>query len=392
MSHSARALVLALAAVVATPAASAIAQAQAPPAKSVSVFYLKNAVAAEAERVITELYSDHVKMAKLRVVADARTNALYVTAATDLQRQLADLIKTIDTGKIAKPKAPEQNDSVKIFTLQHLDAGQAMSVVQKMVTGKVRVVAEQRTNSVLATGPEHELAMIEALLMKLDRPSGKPRQGTQVISLKHIGAEKAMKTLVDMGTVSGVIAADAKRNRLILKGTEKDVRLVQELIRLIDLDNGGANPQMQLRIVWLVHEKLAGKDAADPPKDLDRVISAMKGKLVTGPLKLAAQVVVAVDSGDSGEFEASGTSSLMGSACRLNIQGKIAGHSQGKPLLAIQLSAEGPGPRGEQFATISTRIAAPRGHSVVLGMTPIRSLDSVFVLQMLPVQKTVSKK
>lgn len=83
-------------------------------------------------------------------------------------------------------------------------------------------------------------------------------------------------------------------------------------------------------------------------------------------------------------------------AAQLHATGRIAGRSGANPLIEIEIQATGSvqpmaaaggmvgSARDEQLASLTTRFAAPQGHSIVLGVTPIRSANSVFVLQVLP--------
>jgi hypothetical protein len=58
---------------------------------------------------------------------------------------------------------------VKIFSLQHLKADEAAQAVAAIVTGPT-VAVDRRTNSIIASGLNGELDVLEALLQRLDQP------------------------------------------------------------------------------------------------------------------------------------------------------------------------------------------------------------------------------
>ncbi len=63
----------------------------------------------------------------------------------------------------------ESSREVKVFHLAHADA-QSMCATLSPLWRDVAVAADQRSNTIIATGPSEELAKIEALLLRLDKP------------------------------------------------------------------------------------------------------------------------------------------------------------------------------------------------------------------------------
>jgi len=118
----------------------------------------------------------------VRITADARANALLVTAPTDSMELIGALIQQLD-------KIPAIQAQIKVFTIVNGDAlslvemleslfGQqtttAMPVVQTAAAEgesslvPLRFAVDVRTNSIIASGTMGDLKVVEAILLRLD--------------------------------------------------------------------------------------------------------------------------------------------------------------------------------------------------------------------------------
>ncbi|MAG93219.1 MAG: hypothetical protein CMJ48_05665 [Planctomycetaceae bacterium] len=95
------------------------------------------------------------------------------TAST--QKLVLVSARILDAGptKITSRPNPEPGQ-IKVFVLTNVDAGEAAKVVSHLFEGRpgapkvVKVEANARTNSLIVSGHEEQLELIEALLLKLD--------------------------------------------------------------------------------------------------------------------------------------------------------------------------------------------------------------------------------
>lgn len=370
---------------------------------NVTVYYLKHAVAGETAKMIRELYGSRLNV---RIAADPRTNALFVQVPDNIRKEFEQLLKVLD-GEVGLTG----RDEIKVFTLMNADATDMARIVSELIGKDVKIVTQPRTNSIIATGPKERLAVVEAILLRMDESKGRRRETVRVMQLQHASVGKVMRTLTDLGLLDNEvtrIATDPGRQRLLVKASDRTFKTVQDLVRGLDVA-AETEKRLQMRIVWLVDEKLSGRDAASPSKDLDGVVQVLKEKLGMGKLKVAAQMLVSINPDDAGReaapgneiarnrFDARGTAQLSDSAvARLQATGRIVGWSGSNPVVEIEIQATGASQSAgkgadtvgqaanEQLASLTTKIAAPPGHFVVLGVTPIRSANSVFVLQVLP--------
>jgi hypothetical protein len=261
------------------------------------------------------------------VLADARTNSLVVRAPEDVLQQITEIVKTLDV------EAPRQTQ-LKVFELLHAPAADMRTALQEVAGSSVKIAVDAVGNRVLAQGDAESLEIIEALLMRLDQPPPKPA-----------GDEAS--------------AAPAE--------------------------------DVQVRLVWLV-AGLKDSAAAPPPEDLANVIQELEKMGVEG-LKTAAQVFVKTVSATP--FQVSGAA-MLNEPCSLEVTGSFARKrsatgslSQGQrrpntsntPPAVLEISVSATSEQGQHLANLQTTITAPEGHSVVLGVSPVGELTSVFVVQ-----------
>ena len=137
----------------------------------------------------------------LRITKDGKTTTVDVPSGSNA-RVSAD--GTVDvnlpgqsvppagTGKLESRTTPNESE-VKVFTIASADAAALVNVVQKLLptsetAGKVNLLAgeamlqpvrfsvDARTNSIIATGDRETLAIVEALLERLDRNENKDHE------------------------------------------------------------------------------------------------------------------------------------------------------------------------------------------------------------------------
>ena len=173
------------------------------------VFPLRNAIAADTATVIVNALTSSVAPARattleipedestrssvahnVSVVADARNNSLIVTAPPSTMPLIEQLILQLDRVPLAESK-------IRVFTLINGDAfalttmltnifaqgtaTQVISALPGMQEGDsplvgVRFQTDVRTNSIVAIGGEADLAIAEALLLRLDSENLNNRQ------------------------------------------------------------------------------------------------------------------------------------------------------------------------------------------------------------------------
>jgi general secretion pathway protein D len=138
-------------------------------------------------------------LADVRVNADSRSNSLIVSAPEASMNLLAALIRELD-------RAPSAVAEIKVYTLKNADAAQSVTLLETMFENQnqeeqlgmqiagtedassslipLRFSADVRTNTVLAVGGAEALAVVDAILARLDSTDARQRT-TEVIQLRN---------------------------------------------------------------------------------------------------------------------------------------------------------------------------------------------------------------
>ena len=153
--------------------------------------------------------------------------------------------------------------------------------------------------------------------------------------------------------------------------------MLDEVVAALDRRPEGepAASEQRLRLIWLV-SGVEG-ERRPIPRDLDDVVAEL-ARLGIEDLSTAAQTIIRIS--DLELFESKFTTNLP-TPWTMSLEGQIATGDRGARRVRIGLSGgpiDGSGPGTE----IQTTITTAAGHFVVLGATPIKDMDSVFVLQL----------
>jgi type II secretion system protein D len=232
----------------------------APPAAQFQVFPLQNASAAEAKALIDaflmqdedgELQQDQQDEAgpitdvetfpplgaRAVIVADIRTNYLIVRASPRDLAEIAALIERIDeVGATAQ---------LKVFTIRNGDAAALVTTLRTLFAvptegeaaapggisqgGVVRLQfsVDPRTNSIIAAGSADDLAVVEAILLRLDE--GGIREGEyRIYRLKNAFAQGVADALTQMLLTQRQAVTEAAVTISPFEQVEREVVIVAE--------------------------------------------------------------------------------------------------------------------------------------------------------------------
>ncbi|MCS7238616.1 MAG: hypothetical protein NZ899_10160 [Thermoguttaceae bacterium] len=224
------------------------------------------------------------------ITADTRSNSLLVTASPDSMPLIAALIEELD-------QLPTAEAQIKVFTLVNGDAQNMAEMLQTIFGQQQQVAAQQvairtgaqpgesaliplrfavdvRTNSIIASGTAGDLALVEAILLRLDTTEVRARVN-RVFRLKNSPANDVANALneflrserqllqVAPGLVSAfeqierevVIVPEPVSNSLIVSATP---RFFEDVLRLVEeLD---ARPPMVMIQVLIAEVTLGETD------------------------------------------------------------------------------------------------------------------------------------
>lgn len=152
-------------------------------------------------------------LTEAQITADTRSNALVVRAPRESMDLIGALIQRLDS----QPSAESQ---IKVFTIVNGDATQLATMLETLFgvgaqgnnQGQlpfsvgaggdgslipIRFSVDARTNSIIASGSAAELAIVEAILLRLDQDDVQQRQ-MLVVRLKNSNAELVAASLTEL--------------------------------------------------------------------------------------------------------------------------------------------------------------------------------------------------
>jgi Bacterial type II/III secretion system short domain len=293
---------------------------------------------------------------------------------------------------------------VKLYPLKSVLASDAAKLVKTLINaGDFQLAVDERTNSLIVRAAPHFHKTVEKLLVVLDKGGRNvtPRNEVKIFALQHRHEVSSLQRMLQVAVdgSSTTFAIDPMRNTVIAKGDTEGLKTLEAVLLHLDSDDAQrAGEQVHVRIVWLV-SGLDKKNAA-PPADLKDVVDEL-AKIGVKDLQLAAQSVVSTMASAAGtQFTTQGRATLK-TPTQLEVTGTIA-RGKGNQFtmeMAIEArdssasapvfgnNAQGRGrfrSSSKNLCSINTTVSAPPGHAVVLGVTPIDSMNSVFVIQVLP--------
>lgn len=221
-----------------------------------------------------------------RISADARANSLVVTAPADSMDLIAALIQQLD-------QSPNVSAELKVFTLENGDAATLVETLralfgaatdnqdQQQVGGvgagglvRMQFSTDERTNSIIAAGTREDLAVVEAILLRLDE--GNVRERTNVVyRLNNASAQNVSDTLnqwlqtqrtaetesqvalspFEQIEREVIIVPEVASNSLVVSATPRYFKTVRDIIQQLD-----ERPPMVMIQVLIAEVKLNDAD------------------------------------------------------------------------------------------------------------------------------------
>lgn len=172
----------------------------------------------------------------VRVSPDTRANALVVTAPAGSMALIAALIERLD-------QAPEAAAELKVFSVANGDADALASMLRSLFGSEedsdeaggygsnglspLAITTDLRTNSIIAAGTADDLAVVEAILLRLDDAEVGSRQ-TNVFRLKNAEATNVADVLNEWLDTERAAEADADLAFSPKELIEREVVIVAE--------------------------------------------------------------------------------------------------------------------------------------------------------------------
>ena len=244
----------------------------------VEVVPLEHANSVAVAEVVNELYEEILapRQGQVSITALDKPNAILLIGREEAVAGVIDLIKKVD-----QPVAA--TSQLRVFNLVHASAMDVQTTVQSFFVSqpgsndeprpglgtRVRVIADYRTNSIIAQASPRDLEEVERMITELDVPSTGASSEIKVFKLKNAFAEDLQPILqeaisgqpedtpedttipsttlsilsvdadgnktLDSGILSGVVVtADSNVNALVVRAPSTSMPLIGELINQLD--------------------------------------------------------------------------------------------------------------------------------------------------------------
>ncbi len=220
----------------------------------------------------------------------------------------------------------------------------------------------------------------------------------QIFALKYIPADSELARKLSALLPGVVLAMDSRTNSVIIQSDAKQVDRAKHLLAALDVpaasrDADPAHRDRQVRIIWL----MSGLEKGAPlPPDMTPIVDEL-GKYGVHGLQLVTQTMVR----GRNQFTTSAYPDLDGKPVHLEISGTFSSQNQSGDDVQMEFSLSASTTTTdtvpqrsrattssrrtskESLAELETTILAPFGHPIVLCMTPIKKMTSVFIVQIL---------
>ncbi len=214
---------------------------------------LKYADAEEMKRIFTPLVSKGSV-----ILSYSDTNMLIVTDTDSNIERLLKIIIAVDVMGIGK--------KISVIPVEYADAVKLVNNISDIFTARsrgekgkedpdmvVKLVADERTNSVVLLASETETERVKQLIALLDQKVPKGEEKVRVYYLEHASAENLAKVLMEIPTSSDNnkqevgkksvpvlsksirITADKATNSLVIMGDKEDYPVLEEVISKLDI-------------------------------------------------------------------------------------------------------------------------------------------------------------
>ncbi|HUU10639.1 MAG TPA: secretin N-terminal domain-containing protein, partial [Phycisphaerae bacterium] len=325
--------------------------------REIHVVQLKVGDARELAQALTRMLAQHDPTGRrggpaasnVRVEAESGTNSLLISAAPGDWPTIEELLEQLKVSAI-----PLATATTRLVPLKHADARQLAETLREVYAGSrtrgggsrsapgrtqvpVVIAANERTNSLLISAADDDQKTIAELIQSMDVAPAEGAEPVRIIRPQSADATKLAETLKAMvpkpkpgQTESVVIQADPLSNSVLIRGSEADRKVFEEMIA--SLDEATQQQVREVRMIPLKHvsaAKLAqmlgqlypgtpapafrrrgGPPAPMPDQDERVVIAAAPGDrtlVIDGPrdkIEEIAKLVTSLDVADSpGQIE-----------------------------------------------------------------------------------------
>jgi general secretion pathway protein D len=206
------------------------------------------------------------------IMAYTPTNTLIITDVQSNIKRLLSIIRTVDVTGIGQ--------EISLIPLENADAKEIEAILKTTFASQgkpkkggnenqIRIITDERTNTIIVVGSENDTKRIRALAMMLDQKIPRSKEKVNVRYLEFAKAENIAKILIDLQNSNEAkpekgklpvlvgtdikITSDSETNSIIVYGQKDDYLAISEIVDKLDI------PRPMVYIESLIMEVDAGK-------------------------------------------------------------------------------------------------------------------------------------
>lgn len=311
------------------------------------------------------------------VAQQQSTNRETVSKLQDQLRSMEKKLR-IATDRLTQIEAQKSKEPkfLQIYHLKHNSAMDAMQAIDnlELVKNDGRIAIDERTNALLVQARKAEQEVIGAVLEKLDT-----RVEDETVEVYKFNADHVdLVQSILRNSIEGTMAYEHSAKGLVVRTSAPNHAKIKAIVLTLSKQLAPHKSESKrVRVVWLV----SGIESSQPlPKDLVPIVAELD-KLGIQGLAVAAQSIVRTTS--NSEFNITAKVEINDDICDLRIEGTLIEKNE-MSISVLASKANDLNSRGRtnaaNLATINTKIRAPIGHPVVLGVSPLAKRSSAFVV------------
>ena len=145
----------------------------------------------------------------------------------------------------SSPVPRAEKSAVSVVSLDHGDAHEVASILQRMIGRTVTIASDRRTNSILINGQRAERARVEGMIVALDRQmpdarvsrsSGYRSEVIKVHNRDVLGVYSVVHGIFYSEKSSRFVSAlDQELNAIVVKADVETMEQVMELVKKLDV-------------------------------------------------------------------------------------------------------------------------------------------------------------
>ena len=314
----------------------------------------------------------------------SKANQVIVHGPRSAHEAVAELLEKVD---VESEAGKEEEKTVEVYSLTHVD-GQTVAEIASEVVPHAMMTLEHASKRLIAYASASDHERLKEFIKRIDVLPEREEQ-VKVFNLIHAEAAPMAQAVSEiLHTEEVKLAVDTRTNSLMAVGPESTLSVIEALLlRLDEPEPRKSEETFRVRIVWFA-EGSPDDEAAKLDNDL-LAVQAELSRIGVGPFHSMGQVMV--NTAPGGVFQIGCPAALGDEPADLKIDGALDLERRERPLLTIKITAMRRGFRGgggatgfpgiERLVELQTDIAAPLGHCVVLGVTPVQEKTLAFVVQ-----------